>query len=315
MPTSPTVSVIIPCYNGQAFLAETIDSVLAQSHAPLEILVIDDGSTDNSAQIATDCGNSVRVIQQSNQGESVARNRGLEEAKGEWSAFVDADDLWRANKLEAQLAAADSNTLALHTNYSFFGEKDEVVNLAEISDAQRYDLLRVCTLQNKHFNVSSLMVRSSYPGRFPTWTKHGEDTIYFAEMLLDQPGATKLVPQDLVAVRRHQNRQSANSTIQLYWNQSIEQWVKEKTEQMPAGVAEKIQGELLRRLAQETMYCYWRRDWTNYWLFRKELEKHPEHAEVQDVLAQRVYPAWIYRCKDWLENRGKLASQSKHLSD
>ena len=301
IPSCETVSVIIPCYNGHDFLAETLDSALAQTHAPLEIIVIDDGSTDDSAEIAASYGSPVRVIQQSNQGESVARNRGIEEARGTWVAFLDADDLWRPDKLTAQLNAATSDTLAVHTNYSFFGDQEEEVDLAELPDSERYDLVRVCTLQNKHFNVSSLMVRSSYAGRFPTWTRYGEDMIYFAEMLLHQPGGVRLVQSDLVANRRHRNRQSANVTIQLYWHETVERWVNDKKEQMLPEVADEIQGRLVLRLVEETMYCYWRRDWINYWLFRNALEKYPSVPEVQTVLSQRVYPPWVYKCKDWFE--------------
>src|SRR4051812_13046945 len=100
----PTISVVIPCYNGALYLRETLESALAQNYAPLEILVVDDGSEDDSAAIAESCGAPVRVIRQPNQGESVARNRGIDEARGDWVAFLDADDLWEPEKLERQVA-------------------------------------------------------------------------------------------------------------------------------------------------------------------------------------------------------------------
>jgi len=78
--------------------------------------VIDDGSSDNSAEIAAAFGPPVRVLRQPNQGESVARNRGMEEARGSWIAFLDADDLWRPRKLESQLALVDDGVVAVHTN-------------------------------------------------------------------------------------------------------------------------------------------------------------------------------------------------------
>ena len=77
-----TVSIITPCYNGAPFLHATLQSALAQTHAPLEVIVVDDGSTDESAAIAEAFGTPVRVIRQANQGESVARNRALAEARG-----------------------------------------------------------------------------------------------------------------------------------------------------------------------------------------------------------------------------------------
>ena len=98
----PRVTVVIPCFNAARFLRETLESALNQSHAPIEVLVIDDGSTDQSAAIAASYGPPVRVISQTNQGESVARNRGIEEARGSWIAFLDADDIWLPEKLERQ---------------------------------------------------------------------------------------------------------------------------------------------------------------------------------------------------------------------
>src|SRR3972149_3633636 len=102
MSFSRSVSVVIPCYNGAVYLHETIESALAQTHSPLEVLVIDDGSTDDSAAIADSFGSPVRVIRQTNQGESVARNRGIDEARGDWIAFLDSDDVWNPTKLERQ---------------------------------------------------------------------------------------------------------------------------------------------------------------------------------------------------------------------
>ena len=96
------VSVIVPVYNGERYLASTLQSVVAQDYRPIEILVIDDGSDDRSAEIARGFPE-VRYFHQSNQGAAVARNLGIENAQGELVAFLDADDTWMAAKLSIQV--------------------------------------------------------------------------------------------------------------------------------------------------------------------------------------------------------------------
>lgn len=100
--SSRLVSAIIPVYNCEQYLAEAIESVLAQTYRPLEIIVVDDGSTDQSANIARSY-KEIQYIYQPNQGVSVARNTGLAAAQGEFIAFLDADDVWLPNKLKVQV--------------------------------------------------------------------------------------------------------------------------------------------------------------------------------------------------------------------
>ncbi len=100
---TPKVSVIVPCHNAAAYLAEALDSLLAQQPAPWEVIVIDDGSTDGSAAIAEAFGLPVRCHRQENQGIAAARNQGLRLAAGEVIAFLDADDLWPVDSLSLRL--------------------------------------------------------------------------------------------------------------------------------------------------------------------------------------------------------------------
>lgn len=97
------VSAIIPVYNGERYLKQAIESVLAQTYPSLEIIVVDDGSTDGSASIAKTFGNRVRYLYQNNQGAGSARNTGIREAKGTFLTFLDADDRWVPEKVEWQM--------------------------------------------------------------------------------------------------------------------------------------------------------------------------------------------------------------------
>jgi glycosyltransferase involved in cell wall biosynthesis len=112
--TPPTISVIMPAYQAEAFIARSVRSAQTQTLRPLEILVVDDGSTDCTAQAATACGDWVRVIRQTNGGPAAARNTGAREARGEWLAFLDADDGWLPNKLERQVAQIDESITLLY---------------------------------------------------------------------------------------------------------------------------------------------------------------------------------------------------------
>lgn len=104
-----TVSCIIPVYNGQQYIGETIESVLGQSVALDEVVVVDDGSTDDTAQVVRSFGSRVRLVQQENAGPAAARNLGVKEATGSLLTFQDADDLWIKEKTEVQLRAFDAD--------------------------------------------------------------------------------------------------------------------------------------------------------------------------------------------------------------
>jgi glycosyltransferase involved in cell wall biosynthesis len=100
---TPGISVILPCYNMARFLGEAVESVIAQQHPDLEIIVVDDGSTDDTAAVARALPACVRTFHQENRGPAAARNLGLTAARHELVAFVDADDLWPRDKLRLQL--------------------------------------------------------------------------------------------------------------------------------------------------------------------------------------------------------------------
>ncbi len=102
------VSVIIPVYNGELYIAEAIKNVLAQTYQPIEIIVVDDGSEDGTEEIVRSF-KEVEYIYQVNLGHGQAKNTGIEAANGFYIAFLDADDVWEANKLSLQINAFQSD--------------------------------------------------------------------------------------------------------------------------------------------------------------------------------------------------------------
>jgi len=114
------VAVVIPAYNAGRHIGRALDSVLAQTRPAEEIIVVDDGSTDDTAKVVRTYGEKVRYIRQENTGAAGARNRGIKETKAEWIAFLDADDEWLPDKLELQLTHLQRNNDLVWTCGNFY---------------------------------------------------------------------------------------------------------------------------------------------------------------------------------------------------
>jgi glycosyltransferase involved in cell wall biosynthesis len=149
---APFVSVVIPTYNSAKYLGAAIDSVLMQSFHNVEVLVIDDGSTDDTDLVMSKYGPPVRLIRQPNQGVAVARNRGIEESRGSYVAFLDADDTWLPHKLECQLA--ELAQLATH----------RACYCADLVRTEDLEPLAVRRRAGKHATIEDLLLRGNVIG-------------------------------------------------------------------------------------------------------------------------------------------------------
>jgi glycosyltransferase involved in cell wall biosynthesis len=105
----PLVSVVIPCFNSERWLNETLDSVFSQTYSNIEVIVVDDGSVDNTKNIVLNYNKQMTYVYQQNKGPAVARNIGIKKANGEYIAFLDSDDLWEENKLSKQVSYLEKN--------------------------------------------------------------------------------------------------------------------------------------------------------------------------------------------------------------
>jgi glycosyltransferase involved in cell wall biosynthesis len=160
------VSVIIPIYNGEAFIGEALDSILAQAYTPLEIILVDDGSTDETAQVihtwAAQRNQPVCYVRQENGGPAAARNHGLRLSRGEVIAFQDADDVWALGRLATQLDLLDCNPmtdLALG-QVQFFrtGGKDaETPGMTLLGMPRRFPVIHSALYRRKVFNQVGLL--------------------------------------------------------------------------------------------------------------------------------------------------------------
>lgn len=135
--SEPLVTVVVPTYNGARYLTRTLDSLAAQTYPRVEVIVIDDGSTDSSAEIARTHRVQPKVLTQVNRGVAVARNRGLAVAEGSWVAFLDQDDLWHSHRVETLLRLADqTGAQAVATTETPFAYESQRAALERVGDGR-----------------------------------------------------------------------------------------------------------------------------------------------------------------------------------
>jgi GT2 family glycosyltransferase len=157
----PRVSIIIPTYNCARFIKQALNSALAQAYTDSEILVVDDGSTDDTKSIVDRYGQKVRYLYQNNKGVSSARNLALSKATGEFIAYLDADDAWYPQKLERQVAFLDANKECgfVHSEISVINEQDEVTHVRFNRETQRQVPQGYCLLDLiKQSHIQTLTV-------------------------------------------------------------------------------------------------------------------------------------------------------------
>ena len=307
-----SVSAVIPCFNGEKYLRETLESAVGQTHGPVEILVVDDGSTDDSAAIAESFGPPVRVIRQENQGESVARNRGIDEAQGAWVAFLDADDVWERTKLEKQLAAATTSLVAVHTDIRQFGTVERELRIREEFGEERYNVERLA-VRNCIPCPSSMIVRREACPRFPEWTKDAEDQVFMLELV--RRGPVALVEEPLTRYRVHSASQSqANRNFAtVRWHRTIARWLSEQDWISQDSLSE-IEVGWERKLLRALNNARRTRAWDEHKAIRDYLsEVFGDRPAVRAALGRRTYPAWAYRAADGLR-RVRRAMLGKSLA-
>lgn len=155
------VSVVIPTYNAEAFLTQTLNSALAQTYKPIEIIVVDDGSTDGTRRILETYRGRIQIVLQTNKGAGTARNTGIAKSHGKYIAFLDADDQWESTKLSCQVAAMEKDAEAgvCYTDGIYYDGK-EVVLVSHAAFRRAYSGWVFDPLFIENFIItSSVMVR------------------------------------------------------------------------------------------------------------------------------------------------------------
>lgn len=191
------ISVIIPLYNKEKYIARTLKSVLQQTYQDFEIVVVDDGSTDAGADVVKNINDSrIRLIVQQNSGVSAARNRGIQEANGEFVALLDADDEWKPEYLATQIMLVEQYPQCdvFATNYEFCDSKGNVTPTiirklpfrSESGELTNY--FEVASCSHPPICSISIMVRKDAIqkiGGFPLGIKSGEDLLTWARLAVN----------------------------------------------------------------------------------------------------------------------------------
>jgi glycosyltransferase involved in cell wall biosynthesis len=305
MPTdTPAVSVVIPCYNGARFLRETLASVARQTSPAAEVIVVDDGSTDDSGAIAESFAPLVRVVRQPNRGESAARNRGIDLAAGDWVALLDADDVWEPQKLQRQVEIAAqllSSVACVYTDYYKLdgGQKTSVSPTPEYhsqADARVRLLFDSCVLPS-----ASLIRRGPLRSvRFPETIRHGEDPIFFA--LLRDQGPFHRIPEELTGYRQTASQQTRQVDHWTAKRRSLFFWFRDNLEKYSPAERDSFQSRFKEDLVREHDNAYWRR---KHHLVRQHralfTDVYGPDLTLPPLFRKRLLPAAFYRIKDWVD--------------
>jgi glycosyltransferase involved in cell wall biosynthesis len=244
---SDLVSVVVPAFNAEATIDETLRSVRAQTHLNLEILVIDDGSIDRTAEIAAAhalIDNRVRLIRQLNAGVASARNRGVSEAGADLLAFVDADDLWGPDKIHKQLLAFRSGgprTGLVYTWYAFIDNENRIgatyrpIDVGDVRD-------RICRTNFVGNGSTALVTRTAFDragGFDPTLRAQGaqgcEDWQFYVDVAEGHDFA--VVPEVLTGYRQSPNNMSSDPMRMLRSSGLVAERIRRRRPHLRAAVS------------------------------------------------------------------------------
>lgn len=242
MAASPKVSVIIPFFSRRDWLAEAVDSVLRQTYENYEIIVINDGSTEDLTSFRQAFGKKVRWIDQENAGPGAARNRGIEIAEGEYIAFLDSDDLWLEEKLAKQVSLmVETGAVWSHTSYSLFRER-EAEPVVKIIDVSRFaGMVYPQCLASSPVATPCVMIKSSYLKEYP-WIRFSEQMRWGQDGYLWMKLATAnplfALPEVVTKVRIRPGRTAGRARASLYTKANL--WADIRQNHEPLSPEKKI---------------------------------------------------------------------------
>ena len=301
----PVVSIVLPLYNGAAFVEETLASVAAQTFKDAELIVVDDGSTDNSADIVTRmCAESssrllqsLTLLSQENQGVAAARNSGIDKARGKWIAFLDQDDLWLPEKLAVQMSTLRERPSA-RWHYSalvrFYGDGREKTKRNGSQD--RAETLRRLLSGELFIPPSAALVARQACealGGFDSAFVPSDEWDFFLKLI--ERFEHVYSPECLVRFRSHETSTAKRQKRRIFEAQLkvLEKHAPATEEAVPRSVIKQRRANILWHLGHE---C--RRDGdipAARAYYRKAFLSHPARVKLLAAVVRSCLPTWTRR--------------------
>jgi glycosyltransferase involved in cell wall biosynthesis len=306
--TAGDITVIIPCLNAAATLPAAIESVLQQTVPPREILLIDDHSTDASVAVAKSYGDIVRVLTNPAHGTGPARNLGVREARGQYIAFVDADDLIAPTKHERQLAILEKTGphAVVHTGASFFyDDASRPPYLRPSSAAATGRCTQVIFEANPVCGASSMLARSTILalGNYDPdlW---GTDDFYMS-LAASTCCEFHYLPEPLYQIRRHATQMSNRRLKMVYHHWLAQERFRLRfPEAFAALPAESVRDYMVEPVLRNIREAYWRRNRDGYRpLLQLARTLAPDDPTTRTLWRRRWCPLFLLMCCDRLLSR------------
>ncbi len=302
---SDTVSVIILSHNAQAYIAQAIDSVIAQSHQPHDVIVVDDSSDDSPAIVESfqkDHDN-IRLHRMAPCSITAARNAGLELATGTYLSFLDADDMWLPDKSAKQMAALAEHDDAIGVFSPYFDFRNYIYDLGRPVPKQGHDDPSVRDIVfEQNMASSTVLIRRDRMGDLRFEQNTCEDTTFVAELRMR--GRWVRVDEPLIAKRIHEQQASHGNRHRVVNTADRLEWCESRRDALGDETTDTIQGELRRHLVQFLESCYWKRDLKDLKVMCREVAELCPDEFGQSFLANTtIYPRWVYRLRDMIGSK------------
>jgi len=214
------VSVIIPVYNREHLVSQAIESVLAQTYQPVEIILINDGSTDASLSVLrkfeTLFPDQIRVIDQPNQGQIIARNNGIQAARGEYIAFLDSDDLWLENKLERQMPLFQDGVGLVYSGTEVIDKEGQTIRVEPADGSITGNIYPQLLIKNRMTGGTVVVTAEAlwHVGLFSTDFKAAENWDLW--LRISKVYSVRVVRDPLVRYRVHDGNMSGDAQLMIH---------------------------------------------------------------------------------------------------